>query len=320
MDAVIQQDVRRDLDAHFEVPVLAQRLVSSAQGQLSRARSQAEAILGYMTQCRPGKVMPLLNLIEQLVSLQSALFVEAFRPVLLGGCNAAWGKLDGGLQHSFASRLQKWITNGRVPPQLQQPLRQWLDEHRPQQRSMGERDAGRDLAEQFSRMQLPAGEVKAGSSQAHLQPPGPPGGSLAWISEAPMFTVRRRLGDVNRALADLRPLQDERRMLHERLRVLDPQMARPLKLVCWCGQELPKWLLGSTYCGRPFKGGPQGHKLELKRMECNWCRAKRAIQLLPGTASDDDCWCPIDRVCPACQHDLHGAECRKAGSDVVSVH
>ena len=28
--------------------------------------------------------MPLLNLIEQLVSLQSALFVEAFRPVLLG--------------------------------------------------------------------------------------------------------------------------------------------------------------------------------------------------------------------------------------------
>ena len=44
------------------------------------------------------------------------------------------------------------------------------------QRSMGERDAGRDLAEQFSRMQLPAGEVKAGSSQAHLQPPGPPGG------------------------------------------------------------------------------------------------------------------------------------------------
>ena len=58
MDAVIQQDVRRDLDAHFEVPVLAQRLVSSAQGQISRARSQAEAILGYMTQAgrAPGRV------------------------------------------------------------------------------------------------------------------------------------------------------------------------------------------------------------------------------------------------------------------------
>ena len=57
-----------------------------------------------------------------------------------------------------------------------------------------------------------------------------------------MFTVRRRLGDVNRALADLRPLQDERRMLHERLRVLDPQMARPLK---YASLHSPHAFLGS---------------------------------------------------------------------------
>ena len=91
------------------------------------------------------------------------------------------------------------------------------------------------------------------------------------------------------------------------------------RLVCWCGQELPKWVLGNTFCGRAFPGGPQGHKLELKRMECNWCRAKRDISLSQAEA-DKEQWQPIDRVCPACHHDLHGAECRKAGSDVVSVH
>lgn len=55
------------------------------------------------------------------------------------------------------------------------------------------------------------------------------GSSLEWIGDAPAANVRKRLTDVTRALTDLKPLQEERRMLHERLRVLEPQLARPLK-------------------------------------------------------------------------------------------
>ncbi len=54
-------------------------------------------------------------------------------------------------------------------------------------------------------------------------------GPLGWIGDAPAVTIRQRLTEVNRALADLRPLQEERKVLHERLRVLEPQLARPLK-------------------------------------------------------------------------------------------
>lgn len=104
-----EQDVRRELDGFFNDHSLAQKLIDSAQGQLDVARLYAESILKYMTQasssqslyysqriaviavcpciiglqCRPSKIIPLLSLIEQLVSLQGALFLEAFRPILL---------------------------------------------------------------------------------------------------------------------------------------------------------------------------------------------------------------------------------------------
>lgn len=53
--------------------------------------------------------------------------------VLVQGCNAAWGTLNGSLQQSFNIRLRRWITSGMLPQPFQAPLRQWLDEHPPLQ-------------------------------------------------------------------------------------------------------------------------------------------------------------------------------------------
>ena len=95
------------------------------------------------------------------------------------------------------------------------------------------------------------------------------------------------------------------------------------RLVCWCGQELPRWLLGDIHCGREQQRTPRGHKLQLKRMECCYCRCQREIQLdLTGPLDSTTHWRPIDRSCPnpECARGFHGAECRKSGSDIVSVH
>lgn len=99
-------------------------------------------------------------------------------------------------------------------------------------------------------------------------------------------------------------------------------VAHACRLVCWCGQNM-NWMVGETHCGREQPRTPRGHKLQLKRIECCYCRCQRAIQLdLKAELDPTVAWRPIDRACPnpECARGFHGAECRKSGSDIVSVH
>ena len=55
------------------------------------------------------------------------------------------------------------------------------------------------------------------------------------------------------------------------------------RLVCWCGSILDKWVLGNLFCGRACRNSEEGHKLQIARMECAYCRCQRPI-VLPGAA------------------------------------
>ena len=89
------------------------------------------------------------------------------------------------------------------------------------------------------------------------------------------------------------------------------------RIFCWCGKELPKWVLGDTYCGRKRPGEPRGHKLCITFMQCTECKCKKSVAV---DAPTDECWCPKQWQCPRCSKELHGATCSKAGSNIVVVH
>lgn len=91
----------------------------------------------------------------------------------------------------------------------------------------------------------------------------------------------------------------------------------PCRVFCWCGQELSKWILGDTFCGRERPGEPRGHKLCLIFMQCTECKCKKAITL---ESTAEESWCPKQWQCPGCSKELHGATCSKAGSAIVVVH
>ncbi|KAL0039006.1 hypothetical protein WJX77_004915 [Trebouxia sp. C0004] len=138
--------------------------------------------------------------------------------------------------------------------------------------------------------------------------------SFAWVASANLRQVRQRLGELRQVRA---LLHQEERLLHARRQELDPASGRPLKIFCWCGKDLPTWVLGDTYCGRERSGEPRGHKLCITFMQCTECKCKRAIAL---DNPSNDCWCPKQWQCPGCNKELHGATCSKAGSAVVVVH
>lgn len=81
--------------------------------------------------------------------------------------------------------------------------------------------------------------------------------------------------------------------------------------------ELPKWIIGETFCGRARVGEPRGHKLTITFMQCTECKCKKSINV---TEPASDAWCPKQWACPGCNKDLHGATCSKAGSAIVVVH
>ncbi|DBA95621.1 TPA: hypothetical protein ACH3X3_013468 [Trebouxia sp. C0006] len=137
---------------------------------------------------------------------------------------------------------------------------------------------------------------------------------FAWVASANLRQVRQRLGELRQVRA---VLHQEERLLHARRQELDPTSGRPLKIFCWCGKDLPTWVLGDTYCGRERPGEPRGHKLCITFMQCTECKCKRAIAL---DAPSNDCWCPKQWQCPGCNKELHGATCSKAGSAIVVVH
>ncbi|KAA6424825.1 MAG: hypothetical protein FRX49_04999 [Trebouxia sp. A1-2] len=137
---------------------------------------------------------------------------------------------------------------------------------------------------------------------------------FAWVASANLRQVRQRLGELRQVRA---LLHQEERLLHARRQELDPASGRPLKIFCWCGKDLPTWVLGDTYCGRKRPGEPRGHKLCITFMQCTECKCKRAIVL---DAPSNDCWCPKQWQCPGCSKELHGATCSKAGSAIVVVH